>query len=105
MFTNRLSTLVVVIVIVALALVTVSFIASPKATQSYQDYAQRHPGGLVLSSTSSIGSQSPDYYQRHRAEFMSAPLLEASDYFMRHPELTGTRSVDTTDYFFRRAAQ
>lgn len=105
MFTNRLSTLVIVIVIAALALVTASFTTSPRNSESYQDYAQRHPGGLVLSSASSIGNQSPDYYQRHRAEFKSALLLDASDYFMRHPELKGTRSVDTTDYFFRRAAQ
>ena len=38
MLTNRISKIIIGIVIVAIALLTVSFAASPKASQSYPDY-------------------------------------------------------------------
>ena len=103
MFTKTLSKLFIVIVIVTVALLTVSFAASPKDSQSYQDYAQRHPGGVILSSASSADSLAPDYYQRHRSELLAARSLDTTDYFLRHPELGAStlKSIDLTDYFFR----
>lgn len=102
MFTNRLSTLVIVIVIAALALVTASFTTSPRNSESYQDYAQRHWAEL----SASRDPDSTDFFVRHPELTMTTyTALPASDYFMRHPELSTLRLVDTTDYFFRQAAQ
>ena len=103
MFTKTLSKSLIMIVIVTIALLTVSFAASPKENQPYQDYAQRHPGGVILSEVSSVDSSNSDYYQRHRSELLAARSLDTTDYFFRHPELSAstTQSIDLTDYFFR----
>ncbi len=101
MFTNRTSKILIVVLIVAIALLTVSFAVFPKASQSYPDYALRHPGAIVMSAAASAGDASPDYYQRHRAELWAARPVDTTDYFLRHPELKAARPVDTTDYFFR----
>ena len=85
MFTNRLSIFFIVISIVALTLVTLSFTNSPKNSQSYQDYAQRHADKVLLPVTGNSEA--------------------SSDYYQRHPELSSvsTRNVDLTDFFFRQA--
>lgn len=103
MFTKTLSKFLIVVVVITIALVTVSFAASPKDSQSYPDYAQRHPGAVILPAVSSVGDLSPDYYQRHRSELLAARSLDTTDYFFRHPELgvSTTNSIDLTDYFFR----
>lgn len=85
MFTNRISKIVIVVLIAAIALLTVSFAASPKAAQPYPDYAQRHPGGIVMSAALSAGDASPDYYQRHRDEIRATRPVDTTDYFFRHP--------------------
>ncbi len=84
MFTKTLSKFLLVVVIVTIALLTVSFAASPKDSQQYQDYAQRHPGGIVLSAVSSADNQGADYYQRHRSELLAARPLDTTEYFFRH---------------------
>ena len=104
MFTNKLSKQLLAIVIAALTLVTLSFVVAPKASQPYQDYALRHPGGVIIPVSGNLDPSGSDYYQRHRELTRSATLgIGASDYFQRHPELTSSveRSMDTTDYFFR----
>ncbi len=103
MFTKTLSKFLLVVVIVTIALLTVSFAASPKDSQQYQDYAQRHPGGIVLSAVSSADNQGADYYQRHRSELLAARPLDTTEYFFRHPQLSVSIEIpiDTTDYFFR----
>jgi len=121
MNTNILSkSLLTIIITTALALVTVSFALSPKASQSYRDFTQQHAGEFILPVTGN-SEASPDYFQRHLNEsarqadttdyiqrhpvfsvLANAPLT-ASDYFMRHPELSASAeaSLDMTDYFFR----
>jgi hypothetical protein len=83
MLTNRLSKIIIVLLIAVIALLTASFTASPKNSEAY-----------------------PDYAQRHRSEIAAARLVGVTDYFQRHPELSSlpTRSVDTTDFFFRQAS-
>ena len=107
MFTNRISKIVIVLTVVAVALLTVSFAASPKESQPYLDYALRHPGGIILSSSGPItASQGSDWYQRHRGELGIVRSADTTDYFFRHPELqTASRAVDLTDYYFRHAAR
>jgi len=105
MFTKPSSKIVALLLIVAIALLTVSFTASPKGSQSYQDYAQRHLGEPVIVTTQSDGLASPDYYQRHSDELKAARPLDTSDYFLRHPELKPTQRVDTTDYYFRHVSR
>jgi hypothetical protein len=103
MSTKILSKSLIMIVIVTITLLTVSFAASPKENQPYQDYAQRHPGGVVISVVSSADSLATDYYQRHRSEILAARSLDTTEYFFRHPELRAStlKSIDLTDYFFR----
>ena len=120
MNTNNPSKTILTIVLVAVALVTASFASSPKASEPYQDYAQRHAGDTLLPVSGNSDANS-DYFQRHWNEAVrqadttdyaqrhaglklsvSAPIA-ASDYFQRHPELTASAdaSGDLTDYFFR----
>jgi len=104
MFTNKLSKPFLAIVVAALTLVTVSFIAAPKASEPYLDYALRHPGEVIVPVTGQLDTANSDYFQRHPE--LTAPSLlgqDASDYFQRHPELTAPAeaSIDMTDYFFR----
>ena len=42
MFTNRISKIAIVTVVIVITLLMASFAASPKPGQSYPDYAQRH---------------------------------------------------------------
>jgi hypothetical protein len=81
MLTNRHSKIVFVLLVAVIALLTVSFTASPKNSATFQYNAQRH-----------------------RSEISSARPAGPIDYFQRHPELSNvpTRNVDTTDFFFRR---
>ena len=104
MFTNKLSKLFLASVVVALTLVTVSFVVAPTASDPYPDYALRHPGEVIIPVTDNQDTTGSDYFQRHPE--LSLPSLigqGASDYFQRHPELISLaeRSSDTTDYFFR----
>ena len=104
MFTNKLSMLLLAAIVSAITLAIVSFVAAPKSSELYQDYALRHPGGLIIPITGNLDTSGSDYYQRHPE--LSAPVrIDAgySDYFERHPDLSapaGT-SFDTTDYYFR----
>ena len=106
MFTNKLSKPFLVVVVTTLALVTVSFVVAPKASQPYQDYALRHKGEVITPIIGKLDTSSTDYFQRHPELTVSAILgLGASDYFQRHPELTAPAetSMDMTDYYFRQA--
>ena len=107
MFTNRISKIVIVLTVVAVALLTVSFAASPKESQPYLDYALRHPGALIQSSSGpSTATQGSDWYQRHRGELGIVRSADTTDYFFRHPELRAANgSVDLTDYYFRHSFQ
>ena len=103
MFTNRISRIVIVLTVVVVALVTASFAASSKESQPYLDYALRHPGAVILSSSGPTTlSEGSDWYQRHRGELGIVRSADTSDYFFRHPELQAAgRPVDLTDYYFR----
>ncbi|MFN8385389.1 MAG: hypothetical protein U0V48_01840 [Anaerolineales bacterium] len=89
-----------VLVIAALTLATVSFAVAPKASQPYPDYAQRHAGEVLIPVTGNSEANT-DYFQRHRNEVVRP--VDTTDYFQRHPELTvsAATSRDLTDYFFR----
>ena len=105
MFTKNSSKLLVLIGIAVIALVTVSIAAVPKASQSYPDYAQRHPGGLVIPASTNLDTRGSDYFQRHPELTRSSVMgIGASDYFQRHPELTtSVLGIGASDYFQRHA--
>ena len=107
MLTNRFSKLVIVVVIAAVALLTISFTASPKANQAYQDYALRHPGPMIMAGNRAPdATQGSDWFQRHWAELGLSRSPDTTDYFFRHPELqVASRAVDLTDYYFRHSAR
>ena len=117
MFTNRISKIFVVLLILAVAFVGVSFATRsaniPAADQDASDFYQRHPEWTWTIGDASVvipvtgASAYPDYYQRHpelsvRAETAS----DTTDYFFRHPELMApANSIDFTDYYFRHPDQ
>jgi hypothetical protein len=98
-FTKK--TLIVALILTA-ALITLSFVAFPKTSQSYPDYALRHPEMRITFVEKAAESGASDWYQRHRDEINAVRPLDTTDYFQRHPEqrVVGT-AVDLTDYYFR----
>jgi hypothetical protein len=98
-FTKK--TLIAALILTA-TLITVSFAAFPKTSQSYPDYALRHPGMRITFVEKAADSGASDWYQRHRDEIEAARPLDTADYFFRHPELRiAGAAVDLTDYYFR----
>ena len=101
MLTNRLSKVVIVLLLAVIALLTASFTASPKYSQAYQDYAQRHRSEIAAARPAGA----TDYFQRH-PELSSLPAsnFDTTDFFFRQAEVS-IRGVDLTDYFFRQTAK
>ena len=104
MFTNRFINILIGMSVVVVTLWTASFNTTPKNNETYQDYAQRHPSGVIVPVTGlNNESRTSDYYQRHRSELMASRPLDTTEYFLRHPELRMSVgvAVDLTDYFSR----
>lgn len=93
-----------VLVITALTLATVSFAVAPKASQPYPDYAQRHAGEVLIPVTGNSEANT-DYFQRHPELTVSAATSrDLTDYFFRQtwiPWIPARVPADLTDYFFR----
>jgi len=117
MFTNRISKMLVALLVIVAALATVSFVARsgkvPAAEQGASDFHQRHPDWTWASQNVSVSIPVtgdlayPDYYQRHpELSVRAEAALDTTDYFFRHPELMASaRSIDLTDYHFRHLDQ
>jgi hypothetical protein len=128
MTTKRISTVLLLIAVAAIALVTASFAAAPKAAaQPLEDFALRHPGGMPASLASVIVNYAGSQYASNDPEFMRAASgIDTSDYFLRHREGLGrplssivvnyagtengrreaqivvqAAAIDTSDYFLR----
>jgi hypothetical protein len=97
MLTSRLSKIIIVLLVAVIALLTVSFTASPKNSEAYQDYAQRHRSEIAAARPAGA----TDYFQRH-PELSSLPIrnVDSTDFFFRQVGIS-IRGVDLTDYFFR----
>ena len=73
------------------------------------DFALRHPAWTMNLQTAAIPVtgilEASDFFQRHPNLTLSAPAVNAvdlSDYFVRHPELrTSDPTIDLSDYFQR----
>lgn len=106
MLTNRISKIAIVIIIVATALLIASFATSPIPSQPYQDYAQRHPGGVVVAVEVLPDNTGSDYYGRHpKLNVPGVLIIDATgDFYLRHPEWTiapVTVNTEGSDYFQR----
>jgi hypothetical protein len=101
MLTNRLSKIVIVLLVAVIALLTASFTASPKNSEAYQDYAQRHRSEIVAARPAGA----TDYFQRHPELLtVSNRNVDLSDFFFRQASVS-IRGIDLTDYFFRQTAK
>jgi hypothetical protein len=89
MNTNRFSATLLVIVIAALAIATVSFTSAPAAARSaMDDFALRHPGGMPGTLASVIVNYAGSELARNDPDFAVRPAgTDTSDFFLRHPEL------------------
>ena len=115
---NRLSSSLAVLLMFAVALVSVSFATRPGGVTATDNLLKKEAGFSNVVSNTSLplppGKQaqlyyaargSSDFYQRHPNWNSSAAGSAAaySDYAERHPELSApaSSSIDMTDYYFR----
>ncbi len=96
---NRLTIAIAVLAAIAIAVATASFAPAPKASTLNDDFALRHPAGLPgLAVNAALYYRGTDYVERHPG----SPVVDISDFYLRHPEWTTLSPViDTSDYFLR----
>ncbi len=117
MNTNRYSKISAGLLIVVIALASVSFVTLDRSANkisvntrsiSNNTYLPLAPGKQTLLFNAARGSG--DFYQRHQNwswSAASASAVEYQDYAQRHPELSAKAdtSIDTSDYYFRHLGQ
>lgn len=96
---NRVTITFAVLAAVAITIATASFAPAPRASSPSDDFALRHPAGLPgLAVNAALYYRGTDYVERHPG----SPVVDISDFYLRHPEWTTLSPViDTSDYFLR----
>lgn len=102
MFKGKLSRFLIVVLIGAIAILTVSFALPPTGRETYLDYAQRHQSETVVRSAESGNASNSDYYQRHPSD-LNVEASANMDAFIRYSKLKSgsANRADTSDYYMR----
>lgn len=105
MLSNPFSKVLIILVVLAAAFITISFIDRPAPSNAELSWPPR-PVIVPASSANDLS----DYFLRHPgltpepviAGIPVTGAVDLSDYFMRHPHsIVATPAADTSDYYLR----